>query len=170
MMEKRRRITKTYFDIARHKYIPLICQLSLRISVDTKQIEELKARANEELLKCMICYNGSGSFMTFLYFRLVGVFRHMRDAEIRARRIQNISMDSIVNIVGPDYDIDFHMMAQEYLSCLNDEERYIITELFFNDKTMREVSDSHGVVPSTICRIKTRAMNKMRQKCEMEIK
>ena len=170
MMKKKRRITQTYFDIARHKYAPLVCKLSLRISVDAKQIEELKARADEELLKCMICYNKSGSFITFLYCRLVGIFRHMRDTEIRARRIKNMSMDHIVNVVGPDYDMDFHMMAQEYLNCLNDEERDIITELFFNDKTMREISDDRGVVASTICRIKARAIDRMRQKCGVRMK
>lgn len=166
-MKIKRRITKAYFDIARLHYAPLVQRLSVSIGVDYTQIEELKSRADEELLRCMICYDGSGSLITFFYSRLTGVFRHLRDKENRARRIRNISTDSMVKIAGPDYDMDFSMMIQECLECLDDEERDVITELFLNEKSMREVSDDRGVVASTICRIKTRAINKMRQQCEV---
>ncbi len=167
-MKKNRRITKTYFDFACCQYAPLIHRLSLTIGINATQTEELKVRAKEELLKCMICYDNRGSFITFLYCQLVGIFKHIRDAEYRARRVKTISMDSIINIAQPDRDMDFHMMAQECLECLNDEERDVIMELFFNEKTMREISDDRGSVVSTIYRIKQSAINKMRQKCGVE--
>ncbi len=165
MMDRKRRVTKAYFNFARNQYAPLVKKLSTMIGVDNTQNEELKSRADEELLKCMICYSRSGSFITFLYFRLMGTFRHLRDVENRARRIQSMSADSIVNISEPNYDIDSKMMVQEYLECLDSEEHEIITDIYFNERTMREISDDRGTVPSTICRIKARAINKMRQKC-----
>ena len=167
MMKRQRRITKAYFDLARIQYAPLINKLAFQIGTDDTQIEELKAQAEEELLKCMICYRRSGSFITFFHGRLSGVFRHMRDVEHRARRIQIMSLDAMSNIAGPNSDADTHMMIEELMACLNDEERAVITGLFFDEKTMREVSQDQGVVPSTICRIKGRAIDKMRQKCEM---
>lgn len=165
MLKIKRRITRAYFNIARSHYAPLVQRLSILISVDNIQIEELKSRADEELLKCMICYNGNGSLITFFYSRLTGIFRHLRDKENRAKRILKMPTDSMSNIAGPDYDTDFSMTVQECLECLDNEERKIIIELFFREKSMREVSSDQGMVASTICRIKTRAIKKMQRKC-----
>jgi len=169
MMKIKRRITKTYFDLACHQYAPLIHQLATRISRNETQMEEMKAGAKEELLKCLICYDGSSSFMTFLYSRLEGAFRHMVDVERRASRIKPMSHDSMSQITGPNYDMDFTFMIQECLECLNKDEKDIISGLFFDEKTMRQISDDMGIVPSTICRIKTRAIKKMRQKCQVGV-
>lgn len=168
MMKIRRRITKAYFYRARKQYAPLVQRLAFTIGIDNTHIEELKSRADEEILKCMICYDKSGSFMTFVYFRLFGIFRHLRDIENRAKRNQSLSMESVGGIAGPEHDADRGMIIQECLDCLDVDERDVITELFFKDKTMREVSMDRGVVASTICRIKTRAIEKMKQKCEIE--
>ena len=165
MMKIKRRITQSYFDFARHKYAPVIHKIAFLVGFNETQVEELKAQGVKELLKCMICYNGSGSFITFFHGRLTGVFKHMRDAERRAGRIQAMSLDSMANVAGPDHDMDSNMVIQECLGCLNDEERNVVTELFFNDKTTREISNDCGMVPSTICRIKKRAIKKMRKKC-----
>ncbi len=164
MMEPQRRITKAYFNIACLQYAPLIHKLAFRIGLNKTQVEDLKARAIEELLSCMICYDSRGSFMTFVHGRLTGIFKHMRDAERRARRVKIMPLDSMTNIAGPDCDMDSHMEVQECFEHLDNDERDVITELFFNGKTIREVSGDRGVVPSTICRMKTRAINKMRQK------
>lgn len=169
MIKQQRRITQAYFDRAYCQYAPLIQKLAFQMGTSKIQVEELKVQAAEELLKCMICYCRSGSFMTFFYGRLSGVFRHMKDIERRIKRIQIMSLDSMMNIVGPDYDMDSHMIVQEYLECLSDKERDIITGLFFHEKTMREVSNDCGIVPSTICRIKIRAIDKMRQKYMAEL-
>lgn len=165
MMKIKRRITEAYFELARLQYARLIYKLSLRIGIDSIQAEELRVCADIELLKCMICYNRSGSFITFLYSRLIGVFRHMRDRELRFKRIRIMTTDRLSIIAGPDIDVDSNIMVQECLECLTDEERDVITQLFFNHKTMKNISLEHGVVASTICRIKTRAINKMRNKC-----
>jgi len=168
MMKQQRRITKAYFDLACRQYAPLINKLAFKIGADNTQIEELKAQAEEELLKCMICYMRSGSFITFFHGRLSGVFRHMRDVERRAKRIQIMSLDAMSNIAGPNSNADTHMMIEELMACLNDKERAVIMGLFFDEKTMREVSRDQGVVSSTICRTKGKAIDKMRQKCKME--
>ena len=168
MMKRQRRITKAYFDLARRQYAPLIHKLAFQIGIDDTQIEELKAQAEEELLKCMICYRRSGSFITFFHGRLGGIFRHMRDVENRAKRIQIMSLDAMSSIAGPNIDADTRIMVEELMACLTEEERAVIAGLFFDEKTMREVSLDQGVVPSTICRIKGRAIDKMRQKCETE--
>lgn len=167
MMKLQRRITKVYFDLAVNKYAPLINQLAFRIGVDNTQVEEMKSQAKEELLRCMICYYRSGSFITFFYGRLSGVFRHMRDTEYRARRVQIIPLDAMSTITGPYVDVDIHILVEELMTCLSDKERDIVYGLFFEDKTMREISRDQGIVVSTIHRIKHRAMDKMRQKCEM---
>ncbi len=163
-MEIKRRITQAYFDCARIQYAPLINKLSLIIGVDATHSEELRVRADEELVKCMICYNGSSSLATFLYHRLSGVFRHMRDSEYRFRRIQGISPDLMSNLPGPECVLDHAIVVKECLGCLNPTEHYIITELFFNHKTVREIAVDSLIVSSTICRIKQKAINKMRQK------
>lgn len=167
MMKIQRRITKAYFDRACHQYAPLIQRLAFQIGDNKIQVEELKAQATEELLKCMICYHRGGSFMTFIFGRLTGIFKHMRDTERRTKRVQIMSLDSMANIAGPDYNMDSHMMVQEYLECLDAEEHEIITDIFFNEKTMREISDGRGIVASTVCRVKARAINKMKQKCKI---
>lgn len=164
-MKIKRRITEKYFEMARHQYAPLIQRLAFRIGVNNSQVEEFKVRAYAELLSCMICYKRSGSFMTFFHGRLVDIFRHLRDAEIRARRVIIISMDSMTNIAGPDHDMDSSMMVQECLECLNEKEYDIITDIYFRDKTMREISNSRRIFASTVCRIKARAINKMKKKC-----
>lgn len=165
MMIKKRRITKGYFYIARLQYVPLIQRLSFFVGENSTQREEMIVRADEELLKCMICYNHSSSFMTFLYCRLMGAFRHMKDADNRAKRIHNISSNNIATIADPHQDNSIHVLIQDCLECLNDSELNIITELFFNEKTMRDISNSSEKVASTIYRIKTRAMEKMKRRC-----
>lgn len=165
MMIIERRITQTYFDFAYRKYTPLIHKLAFRIGDNDTQREELKSQAADELLKCMICYNGTGSFMTFFYGRLVGTFKHIRDKERKIRSRQATSLDFIADIIGPDCDIDSHMMAQECLEYLDSNERYVIVQFFFNGKTTREISDNLGSATSTIFRIKENAINKMRQRC-----
>lgn len=167
MMKYQRRITKAYFDFGCHQYAPLIQKLAFQISIDKGQIEELKNRAMDELLKCMICYDGRGSFITFFFGRLLGIFRHMRDAEQKVKRIQIIPLDFMVNMVEPNYDMDSNMMAQECLGCLDGDEYDVITQLFFDERTTREVSDNLGIVASTICRIKARAIHKMKRKFEV---
>lgn len=164
MLHRKRRITKAYWNLARRQYLPLIHKLSSSIGIDYTHSQELRYRADEEVLRCMICYNGTGSFMTFLYCRLTGVFKHMRDSENRSRRISSTSPEAMSDIAYPDQDSDTHIMVQECMGCLDTRERHVITELFLNEKSMREVSNNRGVVASTICRIKSRALNKMRQK------
>jgi len=169
MMNIQRRITKGYFDLACRQYDPLVKKLSISIGVDDTHIEELQARSQEEILKCLICYDGRGSFMTFLYFRLKGVFRHMRDSENRARRVQIMPTESLSQVQDKVSDTDVNMMVQDCLECLSDEERDIIVDLYLNEKTMREMAGERGVVASTICRIKTRAIEKMQQKCAIGV-
>lgn len=168
MMEKKRRITKAYFEFVRRHYMPLIRKLSFSIGVDLIHVEELQSYGDEELLKCMICYDGSGSFMTFLYHRLRGTFRHKRDMENRARRFNKISTDSMSDIVGPNNDVDLHMTIQECLGLLDTEERRVIIERFLNEKTTRTIAMEQGTVHSNICRITDRALYKMRQKYGVE--
>ena len=167
MMKLQRRVTKEYFKIACLQYAPLIHKLAFKIGVNETHIEELKSQAMVELLKCMICYSRSGSFITFFYGRLTGVFKHMRDSELRAMRVQILSPDYMANISGSNCDMNFNLIVQECMKCLNDDERYVITQLFLNERTMRDLSGDFGAVASTICRIKTRAIDKMRQKCEI---
>lgn len=169
MLKTKRRITQAYFDIARFKYAPLVQKLAYSISIDNAQIEDLKARAKDEILRCMICYDGRGSFMTFLYSRLSGVFRHMRDAEQKARRMKTVPLEFVSSMVESNHDMDSNIAAQECLECLNDNEHDIITEIYFNNKTMREIASDHGVSVSSISRIKTSAVNRMRQKCKVEL-
>lgn len=167
MMKPQRRITKAYFEKACIQYIPLIHQLALRIGIDARHVEELKAQANEELLKCMVCYRRSGLFITFFHGRLSHIFMHMRDAENRFRRTKIMPLETMSRISGPNIDIDTHMIIEELMMCLDDEERSVITGLFFDHKTMRELSKEKGTVPSIIWGIKGSAICKMRQKSEI---
>lgn len=169
MMEKKRRVTKAYFEFARNHYKSLIRKLSFSLGVDLIHVEELQSRGDEELLKCMICYNNNGSFITFLYHRLKGTFRHLRDMENRARRFNSTPINSISDIVGSDNNTDSNMMAQECLDFLDLEERQIIVERFFNGKTTRMIAIEQDTVASSICRITNRAIDKMRQKCGIEL-
>lgn len=169
MMNIQRRITKAYFTIAMTQYAPLIQKLAFRIGINKTQVEELKSRAPEELLKCMICYQKSGSFMTFFHGRLSGLFRHMRDSDYRVTRRQGVPFSSLLNMSGPYIDTDQSMMIQEFLDCLNEEECDIITGLFFHDKSMRQIAEERDSVASTICRIKKGALDKMRRKCKVEL-
>ena len=93
----------------------------------------------------------------------------MRDKEKRAKRIPTMSLDFMRSLVEPYRDISANMAAQECLKYLDEDERKVVVEIFFNDKTMRELSHDCGVVPSTIYRIKTKAINKIKQRCNMGV-
>ena len=168
MMRLERRITKSYFNLAIKQYAPLVQKLAFRVGINETQIEEMKNRALEELIKCMICYKCSGSFITFFYGRLLNIFRHMRDVEKRANRLQNVSIDLARNVIRDSRDIDSEMVFQECLACLNEEECAVITSIYFGEQTIREVSDANGGVVSTIYYIKKRAIDKMKRKYEVE--
>jgi RNA polymerase sigma factor (sigma-70 family) len=165
MIKQQRRITKQYFAFACSQYAPLINKLAFRIASNRLQAEEFRAKANDELLKCMICYCQGGSFLTFVYGRIHGLFMHMLDAEKRAKRIQIVSIDSAFDIASPVVDVNMRIMVEELISFLSDNERAIIYGLFFGDKTIREVSLEQNIVPSTVCRIRERAIGKMRRVC-----
>ncbi len=169
MMKPERRITEAYLDLARKQYEPLIHQLASWISVDKIHAEELKVQAVEELVKCMICYKHIGSFITFFYGRLRDIFRHRRDAEINARRIQIIPIELMDSVVSCDHDIDTTIAAQECLGYLSDEELEIITDIYFDERTMKEISNSRRIGISTIYSIRDKAINRMRQKCKVEL-
>lgn len=170
MMNCKRRITKAYFELACIKYAPLIHRLSTLVGINQTHTEELKSHANEEILKCMICYDGSGSFITFLYGRLHGTFRHMRDNENRARRMITGMMGSLVNMPeDEDINMDLSIMINECLDCLRDDERDLIVDIFFNNKTMREISFDNGTPLTNLSRKKKGAMNKMKARYGVEL-
>lgn len=168
MIEPQRRITIGYFEIAIKQYAPMVQKMVSIVGLNYSQIDECMSRAKVELLKCMICYQNIGSFITFFHHRLLGDFRHMRDVEKRARRIQTSSMEGMSDMLVGEYNMDARMMVEECLECLTEKERYIIVELFFNHRTMRQISGDSGIAPSTLCRIKNQAMERMRNKCEVE--
>ena len=161
MMNYKRRITKSYFDFATRKYIPLINRLAYKIGGSLSLVEELQSQGMTELLKCMICYDGRSSFMTFLYGRLDGIFRHVRDVENKTKRIKKLPIESIANLIEQKYDYERSMEIEEYLSILNELELNIIKELFFGSRTLREVSIDHKFIVSTTHQIKTKAITKM---------
>lgn len=164
MIEPQRRILKGYFLLACKQYEPLICKLAFAIGVNSTHAEELRACGKNELLKCMICYDGRGSFMTFLYGRLSGIFRHMRDVENRVRRIRSVPIDLMNNLIRPKSYVDWVPMVATCMACLTKEEYVVIHELFFAQRTMREISQEHGIPHSTVCRIKHKSLDKMRRK------
>ena len=69
MMKLRRRVTKGYFCLAKKHYAPLIQKAAISIGIDFANMDELKSHADEELIKCLACYDGSGLFITFFYHR-----------------------------------------------------------------------------------------------------
>jgi len=162
-MKINRRITNGYFNHALKKYEKLIYLLCYRVGENQHQIEELKSQGVVELLKCLICYDGRAAFSTFLYSRLFGVFRHMRDYDRRPKRIGLVSLDTIMDLSETNEDFDTSMSAEEGLSCLNDEERDVITQLFWDHKTMRDIAEDNGTAPSTVFHAKHRALDRMRQ-------
>lgn len=164
MMIPKRRITKSYFIKAKKQYLPMMYKASNTIGINAAHAEELMSHAEEQLLRCMVCYDGRGSFSTLFYHRLFGVLRHMRDAENRARRMPTITIDSMYNTISPAYNMDISMTVDECLNCLDEDEKLVVTAIFFQNKTVREISADCGIVPSTICRIKNKAITKMRQK------
>lgn len=169
MLKQKRNITKAYFDFARKKYTPLINKLGFRISdKNGSSRQELNNRGLQELTRCMICYDGSSSFMTFFYGRLKGVFRHMRASERRANKIQILDSLYMASIAGPDRDINSGMMVQEYMECLSGKEHDIITRFFLKSQTTREISNDTGMVIPAVCKIKRVAIKKMRKKHSVE--
>lgn len=170
MIDPQRRITQAYLEFAYKQYAPLIQRLAIRIGIDQTQIEELRFVAQQEVLKCLICYNKSCLFMTFLFSRLEGLFRHYLKTECRARRIMSMPIDLMSEIPCTGYDIDLSLMIEDCLNFLTDKERNIVTELFFQKKTMRQVSEEYGLVASTVCRIKDKAISKMRNRYNVEMR
>ena len=167
MIEPQRRITSAYFNIAIKQYAPMVQRMSSSVGLNYSQMDECLSHAKTELLKCMICYQNVGSFITFFHHRLLGAFRHMRDVEKRARRIQISSLEGTSDPMAGEHDMDTDMMVEECLGCLTSKQRYVIVELFFSHRTMRQISSDSGIAPSTLCRLKNRAIERMRNKCEV---
>ncbi len=109
----------------------------------------------------MICYDGRAKFVTFFHRRIFDIFRRIRNAEYRFRRLQ------IVPVIDRKeyYDFDTNLTVQECLNFLDEEEFEVIVEIFLNGKTLRETSENCNGTSSTICRVRDRALSKMRQKC-----
>ena len=168
MMIPQRRITDAYFKRALIQYEPMFQRMASVVGLGQSQMDECMSQAGVELLKCMICYQNIGSFITFFHHRLLGAFRHMRDVQKRVDRIKTSSIESAGNDLTREYDMDHGMMVEECLGCLTEEERYIIVELFFNHKTIRQISSDSGIAPSTLCRVKNKAIERMRVKCEVQ--
>jgi len=164
MIRAKRRITQAYFLAAVEKYRPLIHRLSYRIGDNATQREDLISQAPSEVLRCMICYDGRGSFMTLLFSRLRGVFSHIRDADRRAKRACRMTDELMSQMVGPTPNQDTSMIVREGLECLNKDELDVVTQLFFDNRTIREVAVVNNTVPSVVFRTKERAMKKMRNK------
>lgn len=162
MLIPKRRITKAYLEAAVNKYTPLIHKLAFRLCTPTGCIDELKSIAIEEVLKSLICYNNTGSFMTLLYFRLSGTFRHIRDREIRANRMQHLPTEVIETMQYCDIEIDSSIAVDEFMNMLSDKEKYVINGLYIGQKTMREVAKDLGLAASTIYHIKERALSRIR--------
>jgi len=167
MMVPQRRITRAYFEFALRKYTPAIYRVASKVGTGVLDIEELVTQGQIELLKCMACYDGSGKFLTFLHWRLYGTFTHMRDAEIRARRIHGVSGDCLVDCSSKPCDSDINLMVEDCLGCLDPSEREVVMALFFGGQTIREVSDDRQVALSTIFNIKQKALTKMRHRCKV---
>jgi len=145
------------------KYHPLIMKLSIATSTNEEQTEDMISIAQMELLKCMICYQRIGSFMTFLYGRIKGKLKHVRDSENRQKRIPILVNDNLDDIKGFEPTIDSKLIVQECLSCLDEEEFNVVNDIFFNMKTMREIHRDRGIFPAKVCQIKARALSKMRR-------
>ena len=167
MMEPQRRITKAYFERAIKQYEPMVQRMASVVGLSYSQMDECMSHARVELLKCMICYQNIGSFITFFHHRLLGSFRHMRDVEKRAKRIQTSSLEGISDPLAIECSLDTGMMVEECLECLTEQEHYVIVELFFNHRTIRQISSDSGIAPSTLCRVKSKAIERMRNKCEV---
>jgi len=167
MMVPQRRITDTYFRIALKQYEPMVQKMASVVGLKPSQMDECLSQARVELLKCMICYQNIGSFITFFHYRLLGAFRHMRDVEKRFGRVQTSFLEDTSDTLTSEYNMDTGIMVEECLSCLTAKERCIIVELFFNHKTVRQISSENGIAPSTLCRVKNKALEKMRVKCKV---
>jgi RNA polymerase sigma factor (sigma-70 family) len=170
MMKKQRRITQEYLIFAYDKYISLIHKLAFSIGIDIVHAEELRSQAIDELLQCMICYDGRGSFITFFHGRLTNVFQHMRDKEKRDRRIQATPPDHMKNMNETGYTLNYHTKIQECLELLTEYERDIILSSFLGGNTTREISNDHGVAYSTICRVKKEAIEKIKRGYKIGLK
>lgn len=164
MLKQKRNITKAYFDYARKKYAPLINKLAFNIGVNASHTEELQTQGLKELVRCMLCYNGSSAFMTFFYGRLECIFKHMRDSERRTNKVQLLDSTSMMSMARHNHDIDSDMMARECMECLNSNEHNVITRFFFEKQTTKEISKDIGMVIPAVCKIKRVAIKKMRQK------
>ena len=168
MMEPQRRITDAYFKGALRQYEPMFQKMASVVGLSYSQMDECMSQAGVELLKCMICYQNVGSFITFFHHRLLGAFRHMRDVQKRVNRIKTSSLENAGDDLTREYDMDKGMMVEECLGCLTEEQRYVIVELFFNHRTIRQISSDSGIAPSTLCRVKNKAIERMRVKCEVK--
>ena len=159
-----RRITRSYFNAAVDKYISLIHNLIIRTCNDASQIDHFKSCAMEELLKCMICYNGSSSFITFLYSRLYGTFRHINDNIRRLNRINFISLDTNITTAMFNQEYNFDLYLRDIFRHLTSDEYIVITKFYIDNKTIKEISHEIGMVQSTVYHTKNRAIEKIRNR------
>lgn len=162
MMIQVRRVTQSYYLFAKNKYMPFIEQLAYKIGNNRSQREDFVCIGIEELLKCIVCYNQSSAFTTFLYSRLSGMMRNLKAKQEKTQRIKIVPIDD--NFISVNHQTDINDTITDYINQLTQLERFVITELFFNCRTMREISNLCGTVPSVVYNTKQRAIAKMKSR------
>jgi len=168
MLIPRRRITKAYLDFAIRRYSSLVGNMSLRMSNHMTPQEDLESYEAEELLKCMVCYNGTGSFTTFFYGRLRGAFAHQNQSNGRLVGRNNVPIEAVPEALSTNTRLDTRLIAQECLECLEEYEKDVLVDIFWNSKTIRQVAEEWDCTPSAVHKIKSDAINRIRQQYGVE--
>lgn len=168
---KRRRITASYYEMAKENpsIKRVIWSIVGRWANNATEMEDFNDIADHELLRCMRGYDQSRnvSFTTFLFGRVRNSIRHAIDVEKRAKRVILTGNPGLFAI-GDGHGPDVSLLVQECLECLTDEERDVITELFFNHETLRSLAVKKKVCHATIGFKRKRALKKMRAMCGVD--
>lgn len=165
----KRRITEAYFNFVRSQdsTIAITKELVHRMANNYTEVDEFFRFADEALAQTIAEFdtNGGGSFTTLLYTKIKNALRHARDVEVRVNRVGLVNNEILASF--QDNRENFEIAVRDCLDCLNPQSHRIITKIFFEGKSLREIAIEENTNYMAIFIIKQNALEQMRTTCSV---
>jgi RNA polymerase sigma factor (sigma-70 family) len=100
------------------------------------------------------------SMTTFVYAYVDQYIRNQKRDDLKYKSIET---DNLLVEQSYTEDLDLRMLVEELLDNLNEVERKVIVQKWFENKTLVEIAENIGMSKAWVGQINKRAMNKMRE-------
>lgn len=151
-------------------YTPAIKSRCSKYNINGFDFDDTFSEGVRTLLKCVRSYNfGSTPFGAYFFRALVNELNYILRKSYKSADIAK-RMYSPKERIDEGEDVEDKLLGKEtkkelreYISSLTDVEKKVVSEVYFNRKTMAEVSREMNLKFSKVQHIRNMALNKMRK-------